>query len=504
VYLLLDGEGPLYRQTYRALRRAIAQREFEPGTRLPATRVLADELGISRNTAIQAVEQLVAEGYAESRIGAGTFVAPELPETLGQIPEASESRDPREDLVPRLSSYGERALDSVGPTDSRFSWRLVRRPGSNRLPYDFRYGDPAFAEFPHEAWCRIVSRTVRNATRSQLAYGEPQGALELRRELVQHLRRTRGVKCDPEQVLLVHGSQQALDLCARLLLDPGEPVALEDPHYPGFRLSLQAAGARLLSIPVDQQGMRVDCLPATGARLACVTPSHQFPTGTVLPVARRLELLDWARRHDAFVLEDDYDGEFRYTGRPLESLQGLDRDGRVIYVGTASKAMFPALRIGHMVLPSALVRPFSVAKALADTGGATLEQRAFAEFIGEGHFERHLRRARTRNRARRSALVEAVGEHFPRSQIGGEAAGLHVMLELLDRPASQAHHLRRRAAEAGVGIYPIEPMYHDDSQRPIHAAFLLGYTSLEEPAIRKGVRLLAEAANERSLSPRVR
>jgi GntR family transcriptional regulator/MocR family aminotransferase len=297
----------------------------------------------------------------------------------------------------------------------------------------------------------------------------------------------------------VQGSQQAIDLAARLLVEPGDTAVLEDPHYPALLLALEAAGAEILALPVDAEGLCVEQLPARGARLACVTPSHQFPTGAVMPLARRLALLAWARDSDAFVLEDDYDSEFRYDGRPIESLQGLDRDERVLYVGTMSKVLFPSLRIGYVVLPEPLVGVFQAAKAVADTGSAGLEQRALAEFIADGSFERHLRRARTRHGARRRSLVLAIGEHLGGAvEVTGANAGLHVVLWLRGVAAERAAELRQRAAAAGVGVYSVRPFYQ---RAPTRAGLLLGYASLDEEAIREGVRRLASAL-EPCLRPR--
>ena len=296
-------------------------------------------------------------------------------------------------------------------------------------------------------------------------------------------------------MVVVYGSQQAIDLTARLLVDPGDAVVLEDPHYPGFRLALAAAGARIATLRVDADGLPVARLVATDARLVCVTPSHQFPTGAVMPLARRLELLAWARSRGAFVLEDDYDSEFRYDGRPIESLQGLDGGERVLYVGTVSKVMFPALRIGYLVLPETLVEPFLAAKALADTGSATLEQRALAEFVAEGHFERHLRRARTRNAARRAVLLDALAAHLGgAAEVVGANAGLHVVLRLPGRPAREEEAIRRRAARLGVGVYPVSPFQRRPARQ---AALLLGYASLDEAGIREGVARLARALEAR-------
>jgi GntR family transcriptional regulator/MocR family aminotransferase len=326
----------------------------------------------------------------------------------------------------------------------------------------------------------------------RLAYQPPGGAVELREALAGYLARARGVVCAPEQIVIVHGSQQAIDLTARLLVDPGDGVVLEEPHYTGFSFCLNAAGAKLLHVPVDDQGLCTDELAAIeDARLACVTPSHQFPTGAVLSLPRRLALLDWAAQHDAYVLEDDYDGEFRFDGKPIECLQALDHGGRVLYAGTASKLLFPSLRIGWLIAPPDLTPHFVNAKALADTGTASIEQLALADFIREGHLERHARRARNRTAARRVALLEAIEREFgDRARVLGASAGLHVLLQLPDLPAIATRRLRAACRERGVGVYPAATFY---ARPPEHAELLLGYAALGEGAIREGVARLRDA-----------
>ena len=486
MWLELDGQGALHRQAYRALRGAILAGRLARGAKLPSSRGRAAEAGVARNTVIQAYDQLVAEGYAVTRHGAGTFVAARLPETLASA--AHPRRGVGGSGAPRLSSQGER-MRRVAPAGG-LSWN----PPRAQLPFDFRYGEPAYSDLPYASWCRLLGRRARDATRRELDYGPPGGAPELREALAGYLARARGVACEPAQVLVVSGSQQAIDLAARLLLDPGEGAIVEDPHYPGMRLALEAAGAQILALPVDAEGLPVAALPARGARIACVTPSHQFPSGVVMPLARRLALLAWAREADAFVLEDDYDSEFRYDGLPIEALQGLDRDERVLYVGTMSKVLFPALRIGYLVVPEPLTGVFLAAKAIADTGSAGLEQRALAEFIADGGFERHLRRARSRHGARRRALLAAIEEHLGDAvEVTGANAGLHVVLWVRGAPAQRAAELRQRAASVGVGVYSVRPFY---LRAPRRAGLLLGYASLAEEAIREGVRRLASVLGQ--------
>jgi len=483
VWLDLDGDGPLHGQTYRALREAVLDGRLAPGARLPSSRALAREVRLARNTVIQAYEQLVAEGYALTRRGSGTYVATPLQEAP---PSSSPPSDPGAEARPvSLSRYGERLRAVASPRG--LGWE-ARRP---RLPFDFRYGEPAYADLPYASWCRTLARCARNTTRGELYYGAPAGDPRLREALAAYLGRSRGVSCTPEQVLIVHGSQQAIDLAVRLLVDPGDRVVTEDPHYGGLEIALSAAGAERVPLPVDEDGLPTSRLPEDGARLVCVTPSHQFPTGAVMPASRRLALLAWAERHGAFVLEDDYDGEFRFDGRPLASLQGLDSHGRVLYLGTVSKVLFPSLRIGYVVAPPSLAEALAHAKAVTDTGGSGLEQRALAQFIASGAFERHLRRSRSRHASRRRAFLEAAQEHLgDRVRIGGANAGLHVVLWIPDAPAQRVAEIRQRASGVGVGVYSVHPFYRG---RAPCAGLLMGFGALTETEIREGIRRLAGA-----------
>jgi len=479
---------PLHAQLYRALRAAILRGELAPGARLPSTRALAADEGLARNTVLRAYDQLLGEGYVVGRRGSATRVATEIPDDVAEIARAAaRPRQRRPATSPRLSRWGARLPDAPP------SWAA----GERALPYDFRYGRPSFGDFPHATWARLLARRARAATVRDLDYGEPAGLPALRAAIAAYLARARAVDCRPEQVVVVHGAQQGLDLVARVLIDPGDRVLIEEPHYSGARRVLQAAGARLVAVPVDREGFDVARAgrAQARARLAYVTPSHQFPTGVVMTLPRRLALLAWAERAGAWVVEDDYDSEFRYGGRPVESLQGLDRAGRVIYVGTFSKVMFPALRLGYLVLPPGLVGPCITAKALADVGGAGVEQRALADFLAGGHFERHLRRTRARNRDRRAALLAAVARHLgDRVEVAGANAGLHLLLWLRGVAAAEAPRIVVRAARRGVGVYPPHPFYLG---QPPRAGLVLGYASLDEEAIREGVRRLAGAIGGR-------
>jgi GntR family transcriptional regulator/MocR family aminotransferase len=492
IFVKLDGAGTLYQQLYQALRGAILAGQLAPGARLPATRVLARELGISRNTVLLAYDQLLAEGYAVGQTGSGTYVASALPDPVfSPRPTARPATSAPVWPLPQLSAYGRRATDTspVPPPGTT--------PHACALQYDFRYGMPAVAEFPHEIWRRVLARRARAASLRSLHYGPPEGYAPLRQAIAAYLHRARGVVCDAAQIIVVNGSQQALDLVARVLLDPDDSVVIEEPHYQGARQAFLAAGARLLTVPVDTEGLQVTALPDASAavRLAYVTPSHQFPSGAILSLPRRLALLAWAERVGAYILEDDYDSEFRYTGRPVEAMQGLDRSGRVIYVGTFSKVLFPALRLGYLVLPAPLVAAFTAAKWLTDRHSPTFEQEVLTDFIREGHFERHLRRSRLRNAARRTALLEALATYLDRRvEVSGANAGVHLLLWLHDLAPHQVDTLIDRAAAAGVGLYSVAPYYLEP---PARAGLLLGYASMTAAEIHAGIRRLATVLDRR-------
>ena len=475
---LRDARGPLYRRVGHALKSAIRMGRLGQGARLPSTRSLAADLGVSRNTVMLAYEHLAAEGYIVSRHRSTTAVAAGVPS-----PAPPASSRPARVGAPRLSRYGRRLTrDPAMPPSASYA----ARPG---IRYDFRYGRPAVAEFPHEIWRRLLAARARRTALDTFGYGPPAGYGPLREALAAYLGRARGVSCDAGQIVIVNGSQQAFDLAARVLLDPGDRVVMEEPHYSGARLVFEAAGARLTGIPVDAEGLDTTKLPAA-ARLACVTPCHQFPTGVIMPVGRRQALLDWAARTGAWVIEDDYVSEFRYEGSPLEALQSLDRGGRVIYVGTFSKTLFPALRLAYVVLPRALVPAFLNAKWISDRFSAMLAQQALADFITSGQFERYLRRAGARNAKRRRALITALQQHFGgRIEIAGENTGVHLLVWLNGVRMSGLDAIIARAADAGVGLYSIGPYY---ARTPRRAGLLFGYASLTEAEIRAGIRRLAE------------
>ncbi len=514
---------PLHRQLYAGLRLAILERRVKPGARLPSTRTLATALGLARNTVHGAYDQLIAEGYLETRHGSGTYVASSLPDDVFEVPagpaltsawvgQAPPLRDQPVGASLAAPSLTAPRLDPSSPLPlaprpsplappvvlSTWGRRIATLPPapymspSPRLPIDFRHGRPDTSQFPHDEWRRLAARQLRQADREDLWYGPPAGLLSLRAAIAEYLGRARGVRCVPDQVIITTGTQQAIDLTARLLVDDGDTVVVEDPCYPSARRVFTMLGASIVDVPVDDHGLCTDALPELPARLLYTTPSHQYPLGATLPVSRRLELLAWADRQGAIVIEDDYDSEFRHAGRPLEAMQGLDRSGRVAYVGSFSKVLYPTLRLGYLVAPLALVDHAREAKRLLDLQTATAGQEALAELMQSGQFEAHLRRMRRLYRARRAVLLDALARELPGLATPGPSeAGLylHVVLAAgLDETT-----VAERAAARGVGVYPAGPYFVRPVERP---GLVLGYSALTEDAIVEGIRRLRLAIED--------
>jgi GntR family transcriptional regulator/MocR family aminotransferase len=457
---------------YDGIRSAILSGRLRAGERLPATRQLARDLAVSRMTVSEAYDQLQAEGYIHGRQGSGTYVAPSLPEggiaDSGPLPGHA---------PPRLSAWGRRVAENAPEPDQDARWLFDFRP--NRVASD---------RFSWDGWRASVERALTRDRSRLLAYPPTGGHPDLRAAIAEHVARYRSVRCAPEQVVIVSGTQMALNLLAQLCLDPGDPVAVEDPGYPAARLLLEARGLMLSRIPVDEEGILTHALTAAGRqRLVHVTPSHQDPTGVTLSLSRRLGLLEIAAATGCLIVEDDYDSEYRYEGRPVESLQGLDRHGLVVYAGTFSKSLLPGLRIGFLILPPPLVEPFLRAKTLWDGGTAMLEQAALAQFISSGEYERHIRRMRRLYRSRRDALVAALEERFDSVvTIGARHGGLSVLVTL-DLPQLD-EDLAVRAAEHGIALRPASRYW---SRPPRLPTFLLGFAGMPEEAIRAGVERLA-------------
>lgn len=478
------------------LKAQIAQGVYPPGAALPSTRALAAELGVSRTTVTAAYDQLVAEGYLETRPGARTRVAAGL--QPGPAPVAGGRA-----TAHHLSAYGRRLLAEPLMPEPLLPGSLLPEPVMTEPApgpaIDFRYGDLSGNDFPVLAWRRALTAVLLRRP-ARLGYADPRGLPELRAALQAYLWRARGLRCGLDQIVVVNGSQQGIDLCARLLVDPGDRVVMEDPGYGAARRAFAAAGAAILPVPVDAEGLQTGRLAAVGpARLAYVTPSHQFPLGGVLPVARRQALLAWAEACGATIVEDDYDGEYRFDARPVEALMSLDRTGRVIYAGTVSKTLSPQLRLGYLVVPPALSDVVTEAKRLADRQAPGLEQAALAGLLTGGGYERHLRQARRRHADRRAALLAALAESFGGTvRVEGAAAGLHLVAWFDHRPAAAETGMAAAARAAGIGVYPVGPLYHDPAARPDRAGLLLGFAGSEPGTIREGIRRLAVAlAGER-------
>jgi GntR family transcriptional regulator/MocR family aminotransferase len=486
-FIQLDDKNsamPLYRQIYEAIRRAILSGDFVARVRLPATRLLAEQLGVARMTVVNAYEQLLAEGYIEGKAGSGTYVAATLPEELVRVRE-EQSLQSKESARPRKPSLSRRGKWLASTSVATL---CVQADGKQ---YAFQNGMPAVDEFPFKLWAQLTARRLRNPPPELLGYGDPAGYFPLRSGIAAHLKSSRAVQCDADQVIIVAGTQQALDLTARILIDPDDIAWFEDPCYPGARNAFLSAGAKVIHIPVNDEGF--DLASAIKrykrARLVYVTPSHQFPLGVTMSLARRLALLEWAKRSDAFIIEDDYNSEYRYAGRPLASLQGLDTDGRVIYIGTFSKTIFPSLRLGCIVVPKDLTGAFIAARALIDRHSPSLDQAILADFINEGHFARHIRRMRALYEERQNILVAAAQRELKGLvEVAPAEAGMHLVgwlpKKVNDREASE------KAARYGVEVSPLSAYSTNPLSR---GGLVLGYTAVNSRQIKDGVKRLSKA-----------
>lgn len=471
---------PLHQQLYEELRRAILTGRLLPRQKVPSTRSLAHSLQISRTTVTQSYDRLLSEGYLETIVGSGTYVCTQLPDDLLHSTSVAVESNPNP-LPIQLSHYGDRLSQTP----------FTLQPSLD-LPISFRYGQPALQHFPIALWRKLLSRYCM-ANSDWLDYATDfQGYRLLRQAIARYLARARAVQCDPEQIVITNGMQQALDLVMRLLINPGDGIALEDPGYLSARRVFLSHRAELFPVPVDESGLIVEklaSLTSESIRLVYVTPSHQFPAGSILSLSRRLELLAWAQQPGSLILEDDYDSEYRYGERPIPALQGLDRHHSVIYIGTFSKVLFPALRIGYLVVPQPLVSLFAQAKWLSDRQLPTLEQQVLTEFIEAGHLESHIRKMRSHYDQLRQTLVQALKSYFgDRVIIFGEKAGIHVMVKL-HTPWSDAEVIER-AAQVGVGLMSAQLHYFHPSDR---GEFIFGYGGLDEEQILAGIACLAQA-----------
>ncbi len=464
--LAKQTSGTLNKRLYDTLRQAILARAITPGSRLPSSRDLAQQLSLSRNTVLATYEQLLAEGYIETRPGSGTFVTEQLPEgNMERVPDAQEGSSHA--AAPALSRRGMNLLGYAGAS--------ARQWGA------FMPGIPDIASFPHDLWRRTQTRLMRRMKPEQLSYSPIGGSPELQLALTEYLRVARSVECTPEQVLITEGTHQGMDLLAKMLCNPGDSAWIEDPCYWGMRNVLTINGLRVTPIAVDDQGMAPPETPPSGRvpRLICVTPSHQYPLGAVMSLARRQRLLALAQEHNSWIVEDDYDSEFRFSGNPVPALQGLNRNAPVIYIGTFSKTLYPGLRVSYMVLPPQLAQELKIAHAELYRGGHWLTQSTLSEFIREGHYAAHIRRMRLLYARRRALLTQLIETHLGSEYVGDRSnAGLHMLLKLpaqVDDVLLSTQILRH-----GVMVKPLSSYYlHPTAERGL----LLGYASIEEGEI---------------------
>ncbi|WP_070887037.1 PLP-dependent aminotransferase family protein [Pseudomonas sp. D2-3] len=470
---LQPGEG-LARQLYGALRERILDGRLPGGTRLPASRQLAERLNISRNTVNRALDQLYAEGYVQGRVGDGTYVADIAAVAQPAVVEA-----------PGVVANAPMQLLEANCLPAPL-------PGPPRA---FRVGVPAFDLFPFETWARLSARFWRKPSPARLGYGDPAGDPQLRELIAAYLRSSRGLQCDPSQIVVTCGAQQAISLCAQLLIEPGDTVAIEDPGYRAAAHAFRVAGARLRGIAIDADGMDVAALErGEECRLAYVTPSHQYPTGVTLSLPRRLALLDWAERNGAWIIEDDYDGEYRYSGTPLAPLAALGRCQRVLYVGTFGKIAFPALRLGYLVLPPRLAQNFARRRAVDMRHSEIGTQVVMAEFIAAGHFQRHIRRMRNAARARRDALLAGWPADVPGCAPLPEVhAGLHLSVRC--ESLARERELIAAAAAVGVEINPLSVQWLPEGDTPAdqRAGLVMGFAAVPEQAIFEALQALRRA-----------
>lgn len=485
---LVSSDVPLYRQLYETLRRQILSGVLPAKSQLPSTRSLAKQLSVSRMTAVNAYEQLLAEGYIEGISGSGTYVASVLPEQMLETPTKKRHNNAALESRAKLSKRGARlgSFDYAEMCASRTNRKVV-----NEKFTAFHYGLPAMEEFPFDVWSRLTARRLQKMSAPLFGAGDPAGYEPLRRAVAAYLQTARAVRCAPEQVIIAAGAQQALALIAQVLLDENDTVWLENPCYLGARNIFAAAGAKIAAISIDAEGFDLALARTAGetARLVCVTPSHQFPLGTVMSLARRLALLEWAKNSDAWIIEDDYDSEFRYAGRPLASLQGLDQAGRVIYVGTFSKTIFPALRLGYLVVPENLIEVFAAARALSDSYSPSIDQAVLTDFIEAGHFARHIRRMRALYAERQDVLIAVAAKDLAGLlDVPADEAGMHLVGWL---PANICDKIAAEKAAAHNVV--TKPLSAYSSEPLARSGLILGYTAFSAGQIRNGVERLAKA-----------
>jgi len=465
------GSRDLMTTLHRQIRTAILDGRIKPGVRLPSTRELSGVLGVSRNTTVAAYDLLLSEGYVNVRSGAGTYVAE----------------------IPLQSIRTSTSAVSTSVTDSRISsfWHdYLQLPSTALQPpwrFDFRIGLPDISAFPFPIWRQLSARALRELSKAPAAYSDPQGRLNLRATITAHVSFARAVACTEDDIVITGGTQQAFDLLARILVTPGQTtVAVEDPGYAPMRAAFTASGATIVTVPVDSEGLVVEQLPVE-TRVICVTPTHQFPLGYTMSARRRSALLDFAQKHSAVIIEDDYDSEFRYGGRPLDALQTLDRNGLVFYIGTFSKCLFPSMRLGFVVSPPWAKPALVAARKLSDWHSPIIEQDTLAAFIAEGHLARYIRKMRKVYGERRSLLIAAISRHCSDLLLPVSAeSGLH--LTALVTGTVQATEIAARASEIGIGIYPLSryPMAGEKTN-----GLVFGFGMIKGDQIDEAIRCLA-------------
>lgn len=482
-----DSNNPIYLRLYETIRRKILAGEYLPGSRLPATRYLAKHLGMSRMTVLNAYSQLTAEGYLESKSGSGTFIARQLPEEYLSVPKDNQENKKSKDSArnPQFSAYAKKIL-KLNPNPAQLNLATS--------PVPFQHGLAAIEEFPFDIWMKLMSTSLRQLKRQNFGYGESNGFSQLRKAIASHLKSARAVDCLPEQVIITSGAQEAFEMIGKVFLEVNTEVLIEDPGYFGVKHSFQTFGAKFIPVSVDEEGINIkninnDC---SEARLAYVTPSHQFPLGYVMSIKRRLELLNWAQTNNGWIIEDDYDSEFRYVGRPLPSLQGLDQNKRVLYVGTFSKTLFPALRLCCLVVPMDLIEIFTSVKLASGMRSPLADQAALAEFITQGHFSRHIRRMRKLYEKRQKVLVYELKERLgDKLEVINSHSGMHIIGWLPEGVEDES--VVKKITEFGIKTTSVSSHYLTKQKR---GGLIFGYTAIDENQIRKSVRQLSEILND--------
>ncbi len=478
----LDGQS-LQNQIFESIRRQILRGQLKPGTSLPSTRALSEQLGVSRNTVVRAYDRLIAEDYIFTQKTVGTFVNADIPERSLVL----------SDLKQHDQLAGEQQA-SRHPVLFRGQAQAVVNPNHHKLAIDFWVGRPDPHSFPTKSWRRLMLHHLSLAGSRLTEYSDPAGILELRQAIADYLAPARGIDATAQQVIIVNGSQEALNLVSRLLVREGTPVVTECPCYQGAAYVFESYGAQLNPVPVDNEGIVVAKLPTARVSLAYVTPSHQYPMGVTLTLERRIRLLEWAWEAGAYIVEDDYDSDFRHHGSPLTAVAGQDRHGCVIYLGTFSKSIGAGLRLGYLVVPGELIEPARTVKALMDNGHSWLDQAILADFIANGSYTTHLRNIRHTYLTRRDCLVDALREHFGEVRLSGMDGGMHIVWHLPESFPT-ARDVQKIAQDVGVGVYSLESAaacnvgYSDISDRIL----ILGYSSVGEQQISDGVARLASA-----------